>query len=137
MYDLALGDTERDCSLLCVTIDGIHRATFFLKCSIRPSATPTIVLLRRRGIRVHMITGDHHGAAYTLTGPALITVREQVQAIAEALGEPSSMLTPGPQSHCRPSALSYTLTISSPVALTMRRESNIIEVTGWSYAKAS
>lgn len=30
----------------------------------------------------------HHGKSYTLTGPALITVREQVAAISAALGEP-------------------------------------------------
>jgi uncharacterized protein YbjT (DUF2867 family) len=36
---------------------------------------------------VALLEDGHHGAAYTLTGPALITVREQVQAIADALGE--------------------------------------------------
>jgi uncharacterized protein YbjT (DUF2867 family) len=34
-----------------------------------------------------LLENGHVGAAYTLTGPALITVREQVQAISEALGE--------------------------------------------------
>jgi uncharacterized protein YbjT (DUF2867 family) len=35
-----------------------------------------------------LLEEGHTGAAYTLTGPALITVREQVRAIGEALGEP-------------------------------------------------
>ncbi|AWS48754.1 NAD(P)H-binding protein [Streptosporangium sp. 'caverna'] len=34
-----------------------------------------------------LLHDGHHGRAYTLTGPALVTVREQVQAIGEALGE--------------------------------------------------
>jgi uncharacterized protein YbjT (DUF2867 family) len=34
-----------------------------------------------------LLEEGHNGRAYTLTGPALITVRQQVQAIAEALGE--------------------------------------------------
>ncbi|TDC72801.1 NAD-dependent epimerase/dehydratase family protein [Micromonospora sp. KC606] len=34
-----------------------------------------------------LLEDDHHGKAYTLTGPALVTVREQVAAIAAALGE--------------------------------------------------
>jgi uncharacterized protein YbjT (DUF2867 family) len=34
-----------------------------------------------------LLEDGHHGAAYTLTGPALVTVREQVRAIGEALGE--------------------------------------------------
>jgi uncharacterized protein YbjT (DUF2867 family) len=34
-----------------------------------------------------LLEDGHAGAAYTLTGPALVTVREQVQAIGEALGE--------------------------------------------------
>jgi uncharacterized protein YbjT (DUF2867 family) len=34
-----------------------------------------------------LLEEGHQGAAYTLTGPALITVREQVRAIAGALGE--------------------------------------------------
>lgn len=33
------------------------------------------------------LEGGHNGAAYTVTGPAAITVREQVRAIGEALGE--------------------------------------------------
>jgi uncharacterized protein YbjT (DUF2867 family) len=36
---------------------------------------------------VALLEDGHAGAAYTLTGPALITVREQVRAIGEALGE--------------------------------------------------
>jgi uncharacterized protein YbjT (DUF2867 family) len=35
-----------------------------------------------------LLEDGHHGAAYTLTGPGTITTREQVAAIAEALGEP-------------------------------------------------
>jgi uncharacterized protein YbjT (DUF2867 family) len=34
-----------------------------------------------------LLAEGHNGAVYTLTGPALITVREQVRAISEALGE--------------------------------------------------
>ncbi len=34
-----------------------------------------------------LLEDGHHGAAYTLTGPAAITIRDQVRAIAEALGE--------------------------------------------------
>lgn len=34
-----------------------------------------------------LLEDDHVGAVYTLTGPALVTVREQVQAISDALGE--------------------------------------------------
>ncbi|KAB2341002.1 SDR family oxidoreductase [Actinomadura rudentiformis] len=34
-----------------------------------------------------LLEDGHHGAAYTLTGPATITVREQVRAIGGALGE--------------------------------------------------
>jgi uncharacterized protein YbjT (DUF2867 family) len=36
---------------------------------------------------VALLEDGHAGNAYTLTGPALITVREQVQAIGAALGE--------------------------------------------------
>ncbi|GIH93731.1 SDR family oxidoreductase [Planobispora siamensis] len=34
-----------------------------------------------------LLEDGHHGRAYTLTGPGTITVREQVRAIGEALGE--------------------------------------------------
>lgn len=34
-----------------------------------------------------LLEDGHHGRAYTLTGPAAITIREQVAAIGEALGE--------------------------------------------------
>ncbi|GII00325.1 SDR family oxidoreductase [Planobispora takensis] len=34
-----------------------------------------------------LLEDGHHGRAYTLTGPRTITVREQVRAIGEALGE--------------------------------------------------
>ncbi|GAA1594961.1 NAD(P)H-binding protein [Actinomadura kijaniata] len=34
-----------------------------------------------------LLEDGHHGQAYTLTGPAPVTVREQVAAIADALGE--------------------------------------------------
>lgn len=34
-----------------------------------------------------LLEDGHHGAAYTLTGPELITIREQVRAIGDALGE--------------------------------------------------
>jgi uncharacterized protein YbjT (DUF2867 family) len=36
---------------------------------------------------VALLEDGHAGAAYTLTGPELITVREQVRAIGQALGE--------------------------------------------------
>ncbi|WP_157248097.1 NAD(P)H-binding protein [Nonomuraea typhae] len=35
-----------------------------------------------------LLEDGHHGRAYTITGPASWTVREQVEAIASALGEP-------------------------------------------------
>jgi uncharacterized protein YbjT (DUF2867 family) len=35
-----------------------------------------------------LLEDGHHGAAYTLTGPEMITTREQVAAIGAALGEP-------------------------------------------------
>jgi uncharacterized protein YbjT (DUF2867 family) len=35
-----------------------------------------------------LLEDGHNGAVYTLTGPAAITVREQVEAISAALGEP-------------------------------------------------
>jgi uncharacterized protein YbjT (DUF2867 family) len=35
-----------------------------------------------------LLSDGHHGASYTLTGPEMITTREQVAAIAAALGEP-------------------------------------------------
>lgn len=38
------------------------------------------------GVRA-LLTDGHHGRAYDLTGPARVTNREQVTAIAEALGE--------------------------------------------------
>ncbi|WP_117208823.1 SDR family oxidoreductase [Allorhizocola rhizosphaerae] len=39
-------------------------------------------------VAVASLTADgHHGKAYTLTGPGGVTVREQVRAIADALGE--------------------------------------------------
>ena len=62
---LGLSESELDHSLLCVIIDNVHRATFLLKSSIRPSAATTISTLQKRGIRVHMITGDHNDAAQT------------------------------------------------------------------------
>ncbi|GAA3141833.1 NAD(P)H-binding protein [Planomonospora alba] len=34
-----------------------------------------------------LLRGGHHGKAYTVTGPGLVTVREQVAAIGAALGE--------------------------------------------------
>lgn len=49
----------------------------------------------------------------------------------------SSAVTPGPQSQCLPSILSYTFATSSPAAATIRRLSNIILVMGLSYAYAS
>jgi uncharacterized protein YbjT (DUF2867 family) len=34
-----------------------------------------------------LLEDGHNGAAYTLTGPAMVTIREQVRAIGDALGE--------------------------------------------------
>lgn len=60
--------SEYDHTLLCLTVDGIHKADFLLKSNIRPTAKATIKNLHSRGIRVHMITGDHEGAAAGVAG---------------------------------------------------------------------
>jgi P-type E1-E2 ATPase len=54
---------ENGHTLLCLTVDGVRKADLFLKSKIRPTAKATIKNLHDRGIRVHMITGDHEGAA--------------------------------------------------------------------------
>lgn len=59
-------NTELECTLLCVTVDNIHKATFLLRSSVRSSAAATIRNLHARGIRIHMTTGDHEDAADTL-----------------------------------------------------------------------
>ncbi|KAF2449402.1 heavy metal translocatin [Karstenula rhodostoma CBS 690.94] len=63
--DLAIQRTplEHDHTLLCLTVDGVRKADFFLKSHICTTAKATIKNLHGRGIRVHMITGDHEGAA--------------------------------------------------------------------------
>ncbi|KAL5439956.1 hypothetical protein PMIN07_005893 [Paraphaeosphaeria minitans] len=54
---------EHNHTLLCLTVDGVLKAEFFLKSSIRPTAKAAIKNLHDRGIHVHMITGDHDRAA--------------------------------------------------------------------------
>ena len=39
----------------------------------------------------------HHGRAYTLTGPAVITPRDQAAALAEAIGTPITFLELTPE----------------------------------------
>ncbi|KAJ4359734.1 uncharacterized protein N0V89_000290 [Didymosphaeria variabile] len=68
---------ERDHTILCLTVDGVRKADLFLRSNIRSSAKATIENLHRRGIRVHMITGDHEGAA---------------AGVAEALSIPTSLV---------------------------------------------
>ncbi|KAL5377760.1 hypothetical protein DPSP01_009540 [Paraphaeosphaeria sporulosa] len=59
---------EHNHTLLCLTVDGIPKAELFLKSNIRPTAKATIKNLHDRGIRVHMITGDHDRAAAGVAG---------------------------------------------------------------------
>lgn len=68
---------------LCVTIDGISKASFFLQSSLRQTAKSTIEQLQARKIRVHMLTGDEKAAAC---------------AVAQALGIPNNLV----RSRCRP-----------------------------------
>ncbi|KAF2689971.1 heavy metal translocatin [Lentithecium fluviatile CBS 122367] len=61
---------EADHTLLCVTIGGIHQATFRLKDRIRNTAKPVVKYLQDQDIAVHMLSGDNQGAvnavAFTL-----------------------------------------------------------------------
>ncbi|KAJ4295408.1 hypothetical protein N0V90_007420 [Kalmusia sp. IMI 367209] len=71
---------EDDNTLLCVTVAGIHRATFFLQSCVRETAKATISHLHSRKIRVHMLTGDHDSAAACVAqnlgiSPALVRGR--------------------------------------------------------------
>lgn len=50
-------------TLLCLTVDGVPKVEFLLKSNIRATAKASIENLHSRGIRVHMITGDHVKAA--------------------------------------------------------------------------
>lgn len=68
LLNINLTPVEHDHTFLCLTADGVHQADFFLKSNIRPSAEATIKNLHSRGIRVHMITGDHEGAAAGIAG---------------------------------------------------------------------
>ncbi|KAF1977334.1 heavy metal translocatin [Bimuria novae-zelandiae CBS 107.79] len=70
---------ELNYTLLCVTVDNVHRATFLLQSGIRPSAAPTITALHKHGIRVHMLTGDHENAA---------------SSVARTLGIPDALTKP-------------------------------------------
>jgi hypothetical protein len=65
--------------------------------------------------------------------PSLTRTRSTMAGVRPS----SAAATPAPQSHCRPSTLSYTLTTSSPAAQTIRRASNAMLIMAWSYAYAS
>ncbi|KAL8893308.1 MAG: hypothetical protein Q9192_005398, partial [Flavoplaca navasiana] len=67
----------------CFTIDGSLTAVFGLEDSIRPDALSTVTKLHRRGIVVHIISGDDDGA---------------VRSIAEQLGIPRNNV----RSRCSP-----------------------------------
>lgn len=68
---------KHDLTILCLTVDGIRKADLFLRSNIRSSAKATVENLHKRGIRVHMITGDHERAA---------------AGVAKALSIPSSLV---------------------------------------------
>jgi Cu2+-exporting ATPase len=53
---------DSDFSVLCVTINNEHVATFRLKDRIRNTAKPVIENLQSQGIAVHMLSGDSQGA---------------------------------------------------------------------------
>ncbi|RGP81309.1 cu2+-exporting atpase [Fusarium longipes] len=54
-------------TVFCFTIDNELKAAYALEDELRPDATETVEILNKRGVSVHVVSGDDDGAVRTLT----------------------------------------------------------------------
>ncbi|KFA78442.1 hypothetical protein S40288_10085 [Stachybotrys chartarum IBT 40288] len=54
------------CTVFCFTIDNELKAVYGLEDELRPDAAETVETLQKRGVSVHVISGDDDGAVRTL-----------------------------------------------------------------------
>jgi len=71
-------------TVLCVTIDGVLRATFRMKDQVHHNAKSVVKLLMTQGIQVHMISGDND-----------CTVKDVAHSVGIPRGFVESRCTPG------------------------------------------
>jgi Cu2+-exporting ATPase len=53
-------------TVFCFTVDSVLKAVYGLEDELRPDAAQTVGALQRRGISVHVVSGDDDGAVHTL-----------------------------------------------------------------------
>lgn len=54
------------CTVFCFTIDNELKAVYGLEDELRPDAAETVETLQKRGVSVHVVSGDDDGAVQTL-----------------------------------------------------------------------
>ena len=98
--------------------------------SLLPSTRNPSLILTRSTTLGRVTPSPPTKTASPPTLPPSLSASPPAFVVNVAVEAEVSKCTPAPQSHCLPSARSYTFTTSSPAAATMRRASNCMEVMG-------
>jgi Cd2+-exporting ATPase len=64
---------QSDCTTVCVVVDKVLCAIFFLRDRLRPEAKHVVDTLRRRGIGISLVSGDNAGAVAAVSSELGIT----------------------------------------------------------------
>ena len=65
-HDLVQPMLAQGCTVFCFVIDNVLQAVYGLEDELRPDATETIEVLQKRGVSVHVVSGDDDGAVQSL-----------------------------------------------------------------------
>ncbi|KAL4788787.1 E1-E2 ATPase-domain-containing protein [Aspergillus venezuelensis] len=65
-HELVQPMLAQGCTVFCFTVDNALHAVYALEDELRPDAALTIETLQKRGVSVHVVSGDDDGAVQTL-----------------------------------------------------------------------
>ncbi|KAM0215384.1 hypothetical protein ACHAQI_003174 [Fusarium lateritium] len=65
-HELVQPMLAQGCTVFCFTIDNELKAIYGLEDELRPDAAETVATLQKRGVSVHVVSGDDDGAVRTL-----------------------------------------------------------------------
>jgi Cu2+-exporting ATPase len=65
-HELVQPMLAQGCTVFCFTIDNELKAVYGLEDELRPDAAETVETLQKRGVSVHVVSGDDDGAVRTL-----------------------------------------------------------------------
>ncbi|KAI3567764.1 p-type copper atpase [Fusarium oxysporum f. sp. albedinis] len=65
-HELVQPMLDQGCTVFCFTIDNELKAVYGLEDELRPDAAETVETLQKRGVSVHVVSGDDDGAVRTL-----------------------------------------------------------------------